>query len=208
MKQRLQDTETREFLYALFSRLLMKEADEKLLELVESESIREFFPNFLEWDVYKNSDKTKLIEEHLNVDFANVSLLHLTPYETFYTRDDCMIDSGGDNKALQFYDKFDFVVQKDIARVVSPDHIAIEMEFMHKMIEAEKKALNDESIEIADEIKALQLEFLKNHIVSWAPIYLINVINEASTPFYHDAAMVSLDFILGDLEYLNEQCKN
>jgi TorA maturation chaperone TorD len=186
----------------------MKEADEKLLELVESESIREFFPNFLEWDIYKNSDRTNLIEEHLNVDFADVSLLHLTPYESFYIRDDAMIDSGGDNKALQFYDKFDFIVAKDIARVVSPDHIAIEMEFVYEMIKAEKKALDDENIKVADEIKELQLEFVKNHLASWAPIYLINVINEASTPFYHDAAMTSLDFILGDLEYLNEQCKS
>jgi len=208
MKQRLQDTENREFLYALFSRLLMKEADEKLLELVESESIREFFPNFLEWDIYKNSDKTKLIEEYLNVDFADVSLLHLTPYESFYTRDDAMIDSGGENKALQFYDKFDFVVEKDKARVVSPDHIAVEMEFVYEMIKAEKKALEDENQEIADEIRVLQLEFVKEHLASWAPMYLINVINEASTPFYHDVAMLSLDFILGDLEYLSEQCKN
>ncbi len=204
----LQEANSREFLYALISRLLMKEVDEKVLELVESESIKEFFPNFLEWDIYKSFDKQKLINEYLNVDFAEVSLVHLIPYETFYTRDDGMIDSGGENKALQFYDRFDFVVEKDKARVVSPDHIAVELEFVYHLIQAQKKALEEGDEKGVKELIDLQYEFLNEHLVKWAPIYLINVINEAQTPFYHDVALLSLDFLLGDFDYLSDKCKN
>ena len=208
MQELLQDTKNREFFYALTSRLLLKEADEELLELIEKEGVREFFNNFLEWDVYKNSDREKLLYEHLNVDYTDIGILHLVPYESFYTRDDAMIESGGENTALQFYDRFDFVVEKDKARVISPDHIGVELEFMYEMIKAQRKALEDENEKSSKELCELQLEFMDKHLIAWAPLYLINVINEASTPFYHDAAMITLDFLLGDFDYLNKQCKN
>ena len=204
MQNRLLDCQNREFLYALYSRIFMQEVDETLLKFIASENIIEFFPNLLEWDKYQTLSPEKLIAEHLNVDFTDISLLHLVPYETFYTRDDGMIESGGDNKALQFYDKFEFVVEKDKARVLSPDHIAVELEFVHKLIESEKKALENEDIANADKFKALQLEFIEIHLIPWAPIYLINVKNEAQTPLYHDSAMMALDFLLSDFEYLKE----
>jgi TorA maturation chaperone TorD len=185
----------------------MQEADVKLLEFIESENIKEFFPNLFEWDLYKELDKEKLLSEHLNVDFTDISLLHLIPYETFYTREDGMIESGGDNKALQFYDRFEFVVEKDKARVLSPDHIAVELEFVHKLIESEKKALEEDALTIADEFRDMQIEFLEKHLLTWAPLYFINVKNEAQTPLYHDSAMMAMDFLLSDYEYLKEDSK-
>ena len=205
MQNRLLDCQNREFLYAPYSRIFMLEVDEKLLEFVASENIKEFFPNLFKWDKYQTLSPQKLIAEHLNVDFTDLSLLHLVPYETFYTREDGMIESGGDNEALQFYDKFEFVVEKDKARVLSPDHIAVELEFVHKLIESEKKALENDDIENADKFSALQLKFIERHLVPWAPIYLINVKNEAQTPLYHDSAMMALDFLLSDFEYLKER---
>ncbi len=56
-------------------------------------------------------------------------LLHLVPYESFYIRGDQMIESGGDNPVLSLYNSFDFRVEGDKARVVSPDHIGVELEF-------------------------------------------------------------------------------
>jgi len=202
MQNRLLDCQNREFLYALYSRIFMLEADEQLLEFIESENIKEFFPNLFEWDKYQKLSKETLISEHLNVDFTDLSLLHLIPYETFYTRDDGMIESGGENQALQFYDRFEFVVEKDKARVLSPDHIAIELEFVHKLIESEKKALENDDLENANNFRAIQLEFIEKHLIPWAPLYFINVKNEAQTPYYHDSAMTALDFLLSDFEYL------
>jgi len=204
----INDTQQRGLLYAIVSRALMKEADIEFLKLIKQDGIKEFFPNFLDWEVYKNSGDEKIIEEYLNIDFANTSLLHLIPYETFYERDDGMIDSGGENRALQFYDRFDFIVEKDKARVVSPDHIGVEFEFVHKLIEAQLEAQKADDKVGIKELMDLELEFLDQHLLKWAPIYLINVINEAETPFYHDAALMGLEYLLSDFEYLKEKCKN
>ena len=203
MNKKILETEQREFLYALFSRIFMKEADTKLLETLEKEDIKEFFPNLFEWDAYKELSKEDLITQHLNADFTEISLINLIPYESFYTREDGMIESGGDNPVIQFYDEFNYIVEKDKARILSPDHIGAELEFMYMLCNAESKALKN-----SDEVAALALEetqkrFLKEHLLQWAPLYFINVKNESETPLYHDGAMSGLEFILSDYEYLN-----
>jgi len=203
MNDIIAQTKQRGFFYALYSRIFMKEMDKDLLEMLENKDIQEFFPNMAEWELRQTLPKEQLLQEHLHVDFAEISLVNLIPYESFYTREDGMIESGGDNPVYQFYEEFDFTVEKGIARVLSPDHIGVELEFMYMLCEAQIKALNEDDKESANEIQALQKSFMEKHILKWMPLYLINVKNEASTPLYHDSAMTGLEFILSDYEYLN-----
>ncbi len=203
MNNQIAQLEQRGFLYALYSRLFMKEVDTDFLEMLEDKDIKEFFPNLDEWELYKKLPKEELIEAHLNVDFTDLSLINLIPYESFYVREDGMIESGGDNPIYQFYEEFNFVVEKDKARVVSPDHIGVELEFMYMLCDAEIKAINNDDFIAAKEFKDMQKSFLEKHILQWVPLYLINVKNEAQTPLYHDGAMTGLEFILSDYEYLN-----
>jgi TorA maturation chaperone TorD len=203
MNRKILETEQREFLYALFSRVFMKEADTKLIETLEKEDIKEFFPNLFEWDAYQKLSKDELIAQHLDVDFAEISLINLIPYESFYVREDGMIESGGDNPVIQFYDEFNYIVEKDKARIVSPDHIGAELEFMYMLCQAQTKALKNSDAVAALELEKVQKSFLKDHLLQWAPLYFINVKNEAETPLYHDGAMSGLEFILSDYEYLD-----
>ena len=202
MNDRLVECKNREFLYALYSRIFLLEADPELLKTVAKKDIKEFFPNMEDWEPYKKLSSQELIDQHLNIDFTDISLLHLTPYESFYVREDAQIESGGDNPVYEFYEEFNFVVEKDKARVVSPDHIAIEMEFMYMLVNAEIKALENSDYKAADEYRVIQVEFMQMHILKFAPLYLINVKNEAQTPFYHDAAETTLEFLLSDYQYL------
>ena len=204
----LQDLKTaqkaRVNLYALLSRILMQEVDEELLELVlKDENILSFFPTFEQWDKRKNISNKELIQRYLNVDFTNLLLLHLIPYESFYTREDQMMETGGENPVLALYNDFDFRVELDKARVMAADHIGVEMEFMYKLCEAELKALEEKDFHAASEIAKIEYDFLKEHLVEWAPMFLLNMKNEAGTAFYFDVADVALEFILSDFEYLS-----
>jgi TorA maturation chaperone TorD len=203
MNKKLLETEQRGFLYALYARVFMQEADEALLEMIAKKDIKEFFPNLFEWDAYHELSKEELIQSHLNVDFTEISLLNLIPYESFYVREDGMIESGGDNPVIQFYDEFNYIVEKDKARIVSPDHIGAELEFMFMLCDAQAKALKNSDEVAAQEFQEIQKKFLEKHLLQWAPLYFINVKNEAQTPLYHDGAMTGLEFILSDFEYLN-----
>ncbi len=203
MNDKLLHAKQREFFYALYSRLFMKEVDTDFLKTLDHKDIKEFFPNLYDWDLFTTLPQEELIEAHLNVDFADISLINLIPYETFYTREDGMIESGGDNPVFQFYEAFDFVVEKDVARVVSPDHIGVELEFMYMLCTAEVKARKNSDEVAAQELQSMQKSFMEKHLMQWAPLYFINVKNEAQTPLYHDGAMTGLEFLLNDYEYLN-----
>jgi len=208
MNIKKEEIENRIALYALISRLLMTEVDADFLKSIEShDDILNLFPNYRNWDKRKEFSNTILKERYLDVDFANLFLLHLVPYETFYTRDDQMIESGGDNPVLSLYNALDFRVQLDEARVVSPDHIGVELEFMYMLTDALKKAYEADDLEGMEELLLVQQGFLRDHLLNWAPMFLINMKNEARTALYHDGAELALEFILSDYEYICEQLK-
>jgi TorA maturation chaperone TorD len=211
MNDMKQDIENRIALYALISRLMMIEVDETFLETIESdESLLALFPNYRDWSKRTELSRKDLIEQYYNVDFTNLFLMHLVPYESFYTRDDQMIESGGDNPVIELYNELDFRVELDAARVVSADHIGVELEFMYMLCVAQQKALEADDKEGVCELLEVQRAFLKEHLLEWAPMFLINAKRESRTPLYHDGSELTLEFLLSDFEYitakLNEHC--
>jgi len=203
---KLETIQKRERYYALFSRLLLSEVQKEILKKIEkSDEFEILFPTYSKWEKRKKENLEKIITHYLNVDFTDISILHLIPYESFYTREDAMIESGGANPVVEIYNEQGFRANLDKARAVSPDHIGIELEFMKILIENEKEAIERGKDELAKEFKKLQKDFLKNHILKFAPMYLINVAEEARTPFYKDLAKSALEFLLEDLEYLSNE---
>lgn len=190
-------------LYALLSRILLQELDDTTLQTVKTDpTVLEFFPHWNDWEHRLSLPNAQLLEEYLNPDFVNLSVLHLVPYETFYIREDQMIETGGANPVTDMYSAYDFVVDFEVARVVSPDHIGIELEFMHHLCEAQHKALEAEDTDAVKELMEVQHRFLNTHLLKWAPLYLINMKYEARTPLYYDAAEMALEFVLSDNELL------
>ncbi|MEA3370319.1 MAG: molecular chaperone TorD family protein [Campylobacterota bacterium] len=202
----MQNRQARANIYGLLSRVLLQELDLETFKMIkEDENILDFFPTLKEWEPLASMDEKKLLDEVINPDFVNLSILHLIPYETFYTRDDQMIETGGANPVTDIYSAYDFMVDYEVARTVSSDHIGIELEFMHHLVNAEMAASEqDDKKAVAELIKA-QHEFLNKHLLQWAPMYLINMKYEARTPLYYDGAEMALEFILSDNEYLTKE---
>ena len=205
MQDILTNQEARVNIYALLSRLLMSEVDVELLKIIENdENIMEFFPSYAKWERRKEFSHKDLIEKYLNADFTNLFLLHMTPYESFYRREDQMMETAGDNPVLQLFNEHDFRVNLAKARTVSADHIGIELEFMYKLCDSELKALKDNELETAGAIAKIGQDFLKDHLLEWAPMYLLNMKSEAGTALYFDIAEFALEFMMSDYEYLSQ----
>jgi len=201
-----EEIENRSALYALISRLMMTELDAGFLKSIEENAdVLNLFPNYKDWGKRKEFSNAILLERYLDVDFANLFLMHLVPYETFYTRDDQMIESGGDNPLMNLYDALDFKVELSEARVISPDHIGVELEFMYMLCNALKKAYDAKDAGGVEELLLVQQGFLRDHLLNWAPLFLINMKKESRTALYHDGAELALEFILSDYEYVCEQ---
>jgi len=196
-------------IYGLISRLMLVEVDDAFLDTLEKDkALLDLFPNYKAWDKRKTLSRQELIEEHLNADFTSLFLMHLVPYESFYTRDDQMIESGGENVVLDLYNELDFKVQLEKARVVSPDHIGVELEFMYMLSVAALKAFSADDKDSLCELFQVQRAFLKEHLLDWGPMFLINAKRESRTALYHDGAELTLEFILSDFEYISEKVTN
>jgi len=199
------DIDNRIALYGLISRLMMIEVDDAFLDSIEQdEALLALFPNYKNWEKRKELSREDLINQYYNVDFTNLFLMHLVPYESFYTRDDQMIESGGDNPVIKLYNDLDFRVELNQARVVSADHIGVELEFMYMLTTALKKALEAGDNEGVCELLQVQRGFLKEHLLEWAPLFLINAKRESRTALYHDGTELTLEFLLSDFEYLTQ----
>lgn len=201
----MEQTQARSNIYALLSRIMMQELDPESVEMINSdETILEMMPNYKIWEPRTTLQSSELLETRLNPDFVNLTLLHLIPYETFYTREDQMIETGGANPVTDMYSAYDFMVDFEAARVVSADHIGVELEFMHHLCEAQLKAMHESDGEAVEEFMEVERTFLDKHLVRWAPLYLLNMKHEARTPLYYDTADMALEFILSDFQYLSE----
>jgi putative dimethyl sulfoxide reductase chaperone len=203
-----EDIDSRINYYGLISRLMISEVDSEFINTIEAnEILMDMMPNFRDWSKKKELSQDELISGYYNADFASMFLMHMVPYESFYTRDDQMIESGGDNPVVALYNALDFRVETSLARVVSADHIGVELEFMYMLNDALKKALDEDDKSGAVEILTIQQGFLKDHLLNWSPLFLINVKKESRTPLYHDGAEFTLEFLLSDYEYISNAIK-
>ena len=206
MEQMKQELDNRIAIYALISRLMLVEVNETFLKDLESdENLLALFPNYRDWSKRKELSVDKLIAEEYNADFTNLFLMNLIPYESFYLSKEQMIESGEANPVVELYDALDFRVELEKARVVSADHIGVELEFMYMLCTALKKALDADDKEGVCELLLIQRGFLKDHLLEWMPLFLINAKRESRTPLYHDGTELTLEFILSDYEYVIEQ---
>lgn len=198
--------EQRSNFYALLSRIFISEFEKELLKnVLKNKELLEMMPTLKE-DKQSIIDNINVyVEEILNVDFTNLFLLHLTPYESFFKREDGMMNTGGSNPVVQFYEKYDFQVDLSRGRIIASDHIGAELEFMHVLLEGEKRALTKKDEKSQLEILEIEKEFLKEHLLSWAPLFLNQVRKESETSFYREFADLAIDFLFSDYEYINDK---
>lgn len=192
----------REFYYTLISRLLIAEIDKETIEAIQSdETLKSLFVYSKEADDYLGGDAAKIAEELASY-YADLFLLRLVPYESFYTSEDQMVNSGTDNEAMIFYKKYGFEVELLRARVVSGDHIGVEFEFLMNLIKTEREALNDGEDEYASTVRNVQKEFITKHLLPFAMMFLPALLDASKSPFYKDVAEIALEFLLSDYEEL------
>jgi len=84
----------------------------------------------------------------------------------------------------------------------APDHIGLELQFMHHLCSREAEALNAGRIPNAEESVRLQAAFLETQLLPWAEKFCQAVGNEARHPFYKGIASLTNAFVLSDAEEL------
>ncbi len=201
----IEETQARINMYGLLSRLLIEEIDFYTLEKIkENKDLLDLFPRTQEWDLFWKKDTQKLIEEDLNVDFTTIFILNAYPYESVFVNDEGYINPTITNPTLMFYRDHGYSIDLNETRALSPDHIAVELEFMMNLVQEELNAIAKEDEKELKRVRKIQKDFLKEHLANWGTVYLLSARELAETPFYQDVCELALEFILNDYEYLSE----
>ncbi len=195
------DTPARRQLYAFFSRLFVKELDEGFAAVVRGALGRALLPGLEgtgELEALGGADRAAVFD----ADFTALTVVNAVPYESFYRRDDAQVEAGAANPVAQFFTRYGFEVDLAAARAVAPDHLGIELELMAELCRREHEAASDGQAAYAEQIRAVERDFLRQHLLAWAPVYLLAVERTAKTALYREGAAAALEFLLADHEAL------
>lgn len=179
----------RKNLYALLSRLFSKELDsEAVTELkAQNDLLENIGEASAKW--FADTPEKTLIDA-LNVDFTSLFLLYAPPIEAAIRDNSKEIPVGLENPVMQFYRRHGFGINMNQTHLNAPDHLSIELGFMEALIgNGENEA---------------EQAFLADHLLMWAPSYLLAQSEAADTPFYRDLCEFATEFLLADYQHLSE----
>lgn len=196
-------------IYGFFSRLFVREIDDRFAAVLAGELGRALLPEFADSGEAAAVRDPGAREALLDPDFVSLTIVNLTPYESFFRREDAMLETGGQNPAARFMAEYGFEVDLEVGRVIGPDHLGVELEFMSQLCAQEATAAAEaEAGERGDggayaaRIRAAGRAFLSRHLLAWAPVYLLAAGRNARTVLYREGAEAALDFLLADHEAL------
>jgi putative dimethyl sulfoxide reductase chaperone len=82
----------------------------------------------------------------------------------------------------------------------TPDHIAVELEFMHFLVVKGLEAQAGGCLDRAQNFRQKQRAFLERHLAAWVPDFSRSVEEQAQTRFYQSLAATTRIFIAGDFD--------
>ena len=189
------DPAARGRIYAFFSRLWVREVDEAFVEALKSALGRELLPDFWATEEPALLDRAAERQATFDADFVHLTVVNLVPYESFFRREDGMLESGAANPVSLFLRRYGFEVDLAQARSLAPDHLGIELEVMSVLCDKEREALEAGNAPYATVVRGVERDFLTQHLLTWAPVYLFAARRNGRSALYRDAAEATLQFL-------------
>jgi len=150
--------------------------------------------------ILSNEDLTK---EYLRL-FVGPGHVKCPPYESIYRQDRPLLEKGlvmGPSTAdvRRRYAEAELVLAKNFNDL--PDHIAVEMEFMHFLCAEELRALEEGNCQEATRRREMQQEFLREHLEPWVDRFAECILRSTSSSFHKSAANLLKTFVKNESEH-------
>lgn len=107
--------------------------------------------------------------------------------------------AGVREEVVRFYDYFGYVLDQKFAW--QPDHLSVELEFMHYLCYRESRSAADGADADALSYQLAQLDFTERHLDRWLPPLADNVNQVAAGSLYARVVAAVRDFVVADLEW-------
>jgi len=136
-------------------------------------------------------DRLKLEVEYNRL-FVGPGRLRCPPYESVHRKDRNELETGlvmgpSTMEVKRIYSEVGWEVNRELKDL--PDHIAVELEFMHLLCEKELGS-SDSGV-----WRKKEAEFVGAHLAPWAVGFADCVENTSTSPFYRSAARLLREFI-------------
>jgi TorA maturation chaperone TorD len=179
--------------YKLLSECYYLPDEELLQKIVDAAQSNGFFAELASY-IPEGSEL-----ESLKVDFTRLFVgpfkLLAAPYGSVYLEDNRILGNSTID-VRSFYENEGLeVVIKD-----APDHIAMELEFMHYLVTKQIEAAGKANLQIMQSCLQKQQSFLQTHLTRWLPRFVANVQENAQTEFYKKLTQLTGIFVQKDLD--------
>jgi len=116
-----------------------------------------------------------------------------SPYSSVYLDSNGAIFGQETQWVIEFYNTCGLVVTHSSNDL--PDHIAVELEFMHYLSSQEISEMESGNLEKAEALFKSQEIFLDHHLKRWAPLFCNRIISETNNDYYRTLALCFKSFI-------------
>jgi len=141
----------------------------------------------------------------LKIDYAKLFMgpykLLAPPYGSVYLEGERLVMGKSTLDAQHRYREAGVDITEDFKE--APDHIAVELEFMHFLISNEIEAIAGQNIEGVVNSLQRQRSFLEDHLGVWVSEFADNMENNAATMFYRNSAKATKLFVNDDYRTLS-----
>ena len=196
-------------LYGLLARVYRNEPDVAFISMLKTDLFKDAF---MEMGIELDSDfitRTEdVLMEELAVEFTRLFLgpgPHISPHESLHHE----LKHGkwgtlwGDStvEVKNFIESTGLKVESELNLL--PDHISVELEFMHLLANREVEAREEGDHEAAAQCIKMEKEFLERHLRSWVPAFCDKVIAAADSSFYRVTAELTKRFLKFEMEHMS-----
>jgi TorA maturation chaperone TorD len=131
--------------------------------------------------------------------FVGPGRLPCPPYESVWRKDRPEYEIGllmgpSTRDVIKRFGEAGFVVNSTFKDI--PDHISVELEFMHLLCEKVLESHGEET----DLWRSRYDEFLKMHLLPWIPLFTKSVEEKSRSPFYKSAARLLREFVTREVQ--------
>lgn len=125
---------------------------------------------------------------------------HISPHESVHCEGEGFLWGDSTVRVKNFIESSGLRYCSDFRGI--PDHISVELEFMHRLVEAEVEARRKNDLTKLKKIQSLQRRFINEHISRWIPQFTNKIVRETKLDFYRKIAQLTKEFIFFEEETL------
>ena len=206
MMNKLQIARARSDIYSFLAVLFAVEPDLTLLRQIRKPDFLQTFSDLgieFEKDLSEKSEREvldEMIEEYTRLFIGPGK--HISPHESVHCKEEGLLWGDSTGKVKTFIESSGLKYRSDFKGI--PDHISVELEFMHRLVKAEEEARRKDDPARLEKIQDMEKRFVGEHLSRWIPRFTERVVEAARVDFYRKIAIVTKEFILYETEELNK----